>query len=575
MRVKGRRKFLRQVGGGLVAAGAVANGGLASGAEEEAENRGPAAAPGAARLANSLHLRQTAAEVQSQRPHAITTTNGDEALYPNLIGTYGKGFPHAQSGEVNAADYHTMTHAISTQEHADFSNIALGSGRKLVNIEAAFAYDLEGGDPHTFAIPIPPAFSSAQAAADMVELYWQSLARDVPFAQWSTSAVIQNAAAELSSLSAYQGPRDTSTNLVSAASIFRGTAPGCLIGPYISQYLVQTVNFGSTPREQQYRTGVAGADYMTDYSEWLQLVSGTPPYRTEAFNPAFLYLHSGRDLAQLVHYDYTYQAFLQAGLIILNQYPETVLQFNLYQLNNTNPYGTAFAPPARIQAGFTTFGQAHILDWVARMANLALKAACYQKWAVHRRLRPEEFGGRVYNTLAGSAAYPIHASLMNSNALKSSVQASGSALLPQAYVEGCPLSPAYPAGHAAIAGACATILKALFQGTDLVSGAVSVGTDGLSLIPYTDVALTIGGELNKLAWNTSMGRAWAGVNYRSDALAGLMLGEEVALAFLQDQVNTFTETFQGFSLTKFDGTTILIQPLVGAYQGMNLLTPGF
>lgn len=135
--------------------------------------------------------------------------------------------------------------------------------------------------------------------------------------------------------------------------------------------------------------------------------------------------------------------------------------------------------------------------------------------------------------------------------------------------------PVLSGGHAAVAGACATILKALFQGTDLVSGAVTVSADGLSLIPYTDTALTIGGELNKLAWNTSMGRAWAGVNFRSDAMAGLTLGEEVAIAFLQDQVNTFTETFQGFSLTKFDGTTILIQPLVGAYKGMNLLTPGY
>ena len=575
MRVKGRRKFLRQVGGGLVAAGAVANGGLASGAVEEAESREPAAAPGAARIANSVRLRQTAAEFQSQRAHANPVTNGDEALYPNLIGTFGKGFPHSPAGEVNAADYQTMTHAIATQEHADFANIALGSGRKLVNIEAAFVYELEGGDPHTFAIPAPPAFSSAQAAAEMVELYWLSLARDVPFAQWSTSAVIQNAATELAALSAYQGARDAQTNGVSAASIFRGTAPGCLVGPYISQYLMQTVNFGSTPREQVYRTGVAGADYMTDYSEWLQLVSGVAPYRTEAFNPTLLYLHSGRDLAQLVHYDYTYQTFLQAGLIILNQFPETVLQFNLYQLNNTNPYGAAFAPPARIQAGFTTFGQAHILDWVARMGNLALKAACFQKWAVHRRLRPEEFGGRVYNTLSGSATYPIHSTLMYSNGLQSSVRASGSALLPQAYVEGSPLSPSYPGAHGAIAGACATILKALFQGTDLVSGAVSVSTDGLSLIPYTDTALTIGGELNKLAWNTIMGRAWAGVNYRSDAVAGLALGEAVAIAFLQDQVNTFTESFGGFSLTKFDGTTVSIQPGTGPYTGINLLTPGF
>ena len=524
------------------------------------------------RATNALLLRKIAAEVQSQRAEATMATNGDEALYPNLIGTYGKGFLHSQLGEVNVADYETMIHAISTQRHSDFTSIQLGYGRKLVNIESAFAYDLEGGDPHTFSLPIPPTFNSAQAAAEMVELYWQALARDVPFAQWDTSPIIQNAATELSALSGYQGPRDASGN-VTAANIFRGIAPGCLVGPYVSQYLLQTIYFGSTPREQMYRTGVIGADYMIDYAEWLELVSGLPPYRTEVFNSTFLYMRSGRELAQFVHYDYTFQTFLQASLIILDQHPETILDLNLYQLNNTNPYGSAFAAAARIQTGFTTFGAAHIQDWVARAANLALKATCFHKWAVHRRVRPEEFGGRVYNTHAGLANYPIHPDLMNSQALKATIEATGGSLLPQAYVEGCPLHPSYPAGHAAIAGACATILKALFEETDLVSGTVTSSADGLSLVPYDDAALTLGGELNKLAYNQIMARNWAGIHYRSDADAGIALGEEVAICFLQDQVNTFTETFPGFSFTKFDGTKVSIVPGSGDYAGVNLLTP--
>jgi hypothetical protein len=406
----------------------------------------------------------------------------------------------------------------------------------------------------------------------MVELYWQALARDVPFAQFDTSSIVQNAAKELGALSGYKGPRDSNAN-VTAETVFRGSAPGCLVGPYVSQYLLQPIYFGSTPREQMYRTGVIGADYMIDYSEWLELVSGLPPYRTEVFNSTFLYTRSGRELAQFVHYDYTFQTFLQAALIILDQHPETILDFNLYQLNSTNPYGAAFAPAARIQTGFTTFGSAHILDWVSRAANLALKATCFYKWAVHRRLRPEEFGGRVYNNLAGLTNYPIHTDLMNSQALKAIIQATGGSLLPQAYVEGCPLHPSYPAGHAAIAGACATILKAMFQGTDLVSGAVTSSADGLSLVPYEDTALTLGGELNKLAYNMIMGRNFAGIHYRSDADAGIALGEAVAICFLQDQVNTFTETFSGFSFTKFDGTPVSIVPGSGAYSALKLLTP--
>jgi membrane-associated phospholipid phosphatase len=565
MASQGRRKFLRNVGGLL--------GASSLNAEDEVRTpRRPSA--GNPRTANAYLLRETAAHFQSQRPPASPATNGDESLYPNFIGNYGKGLLHSQLGEVNQAAYQSLLHAVSTQKHSDCTSIQLGYGRKLVNIESSWTYDLDGGDPHTMTVAIPPAFASAHIAADMVELYWLALARDVPFAQWSGSSIVQNAAAEITGLAAYTGPRDANGN-VTAANVFRGKMAGCLVGPYISQYMMQTVNMGSTPREQMYRTGVVGADYMTNYGEWLELVSGLPPYRTEVFNPTNLYIRSGRDLAQFVHYDFTYQVFLQAALIILNQFPETILDFNLYQLNNTNPYSTAFAPAARIQAGFTSFGQAHILDWVSRAANMALKSTCYYKWAIHRFLRPEEFGARVYNNLLGLANYPVHSSLMNSRAVQAQVQATGNALVPQAYVEGCPLHPSYPSGHAAIAGACATILKAMFQGSALVSPTVDVSADGLSLVPYTATALTIGGELDKLAHNMVMGRIWAGIHYRTDADSGLALGEEAAICFLQDQVNSFTESYSGFTFTKFDGTTATITPGTGGYAGINLLTPGY
>ena len=64
-----------------------------------------------------------------------------------------------------------MLYALSTEQHADFENIPIGFGRKFVNIESAFTYDLEGGDPHTFGLPAPPAFNTAQMAAEMAELY--------------------------------------------------------------------------------------------------------------------------------------------------------------------------------------------------------------------------------------------------------------------------------------------------------------------------------------------------------------------------------------------------------------------
>lgn len=556
MAVSGRRDFLLQVGG-LAGGAAVSNPNL----------RAPLPAE-STRAGNALILREVAAEVEGARPPASTTTNGDEELYPNKIASFSKGLQHSELGEVNPISYQSLLTALSTQKHSDAENILIGNGRKLVNPEGAFTYDMEGGDSHTFTAPPAPAFASAQSAADMVELYWMALARDVPFAQWATSSVIQNAAAELNALAGYQGPRDAS-GLVSPASVFRGTATGCLTGPYLSQYFMQTIYVGSTPREQMYRTGVAGVDYLTSYAEWLPLQSGSLPVRTEQFDPTFRYIRNGRDLAQFVHYDYITQAFLQAAVFIFNAYPETVLQYNLYQLNHTNPYKNS-----RIQMPFGTFCSPHLEDWLGRAAGLALKAAWYNKWAVHRRLRPEMFGGRVYNTLTSAANYPIPASLLRSQAVQAVVQANGNALLPQAYVEGCPLHPSYPAGHAAIAGACATVMKAIFEETDVIAPTVNLSADGSSLVNYTDVALTLGGEINKLAFNVSLGRSWAGVNYRSDVIAGHMIGEEAAICFLQDQVNTLTETFSGFAFTRFDGTPVSITPGSGPYTGLNTLTPG-
>jgi PAP2 superfamily len=557
MSVKGRRKFLKQVGG------------LAGGAAAATSAYAGRIPSDTSRAENALLLREISAEVEGERPPASTATNNDEKLYPNKIASFSKGLPHSQLGEVDLTAYQSLLTALSTQKHSDAENILIGNGRKLVNPEGAFAYDMEGGDSHTFTAPPAPAFASTQAATEMVELYWQALARDVPFTQWSTSPVIQSAVAEINSIAGYQGPRDIYSGAVTPDTIFRGTATGCLNGPYISQYLMQTVYVGSTPREQKYRTGMPGVDYMTSYSEWLAVQSGSLPASTEHFDPVFRYVRNGRDLAQFVHYDYLVQAFLQAAIVIANSYPETILYYNLYQLNHTSPYKIS-----RIQTPFTTFSAPHVEDWIGRAAGLALKAAWYNKWAVHRRLRPETYGGRVYNTMTGAATYPVPASLLHSQAVQTVVHATGGALLPQAYVEGCPLHPSYPAAHAAVAAACATVLKAIFEETAVIAPTMTLSTDATALIPYLDTTLTIGGELNKLAFNVSMGRNWAGVNYRSDITTGFMIGEEAAISFLEDQVNTLSESFTGFSFTRFDGTPVSIAPQTGPYNGLNILTPG-
>ena len=70
--------------------------------------------------------------------------------------------------------------------------------------------------------------------------------------------------------------------------------------------------------------------------------------------------------------------------------------------------------------------------------------------------------------------------------------------------------------------------------------------------------LTLGNELNKLASNIALARDVAGVHWRSDGMQGLRLGEAVAISVLRDYRATYSERFSGFSLTKFDGTTITV-----------------
>ena len=84
----------------------------------------------------------------------------------------------------------------------------------------------------------------------------------------------------------------------------------------------------------------------------------------------------------------------------------------------------------------------------------------------------------------------------------------------------------------------------------------------MTLVPYTgsDASrTTVNGEINKLASNIGQARNFAEIHWRSDYEWGLRLGEAVALSILRDQANDYLgEDFAGFTITKFDGTTITV-----------------
>jgi hypothetical protein len=491
------------------------------------------------RTAVTLELRKQRALAQSKRPIASMTSNGDEDSLPNRIACFAKGLPQNKYGEVEAAAYESLLTAIKSGKHADFERIARGGGRKLNNPQGAFALHLEGGDPHTFEIPPAPSIASEAGQLETSELYWQALCRDVSFASYGTSAIVRQAAKHLGA---------------TPSSVFRGPTRGDLAGPYVSQFLLKAVPYGSGRIDQRYNVPLPETDFMTTISEWSQIQTGFPPWREASYDPTPRYIRNGRDLAEYVHYDHPYQAYLGAALILINSGPKSVLNCNQFR-SGSNPYRYS-----TVQEGFVTFGQAEVTDWLGRVTTAALKAAYCQKWMVHRRLRPEALGGLIHQTRSGIRKYPVHSSLLESEAVDAVFQHHASWLLPQAYPEGCPLHPSYPAGHAAIAGACSVVLKACFDGSMLLPGCVEPSDDGLSLVACSAYSPTVGDEIDKLAFNIAMGRNWAGIHYRSDAVTGLRLGEDVGISVLQDLACTYTEDFKGFSLRRFSGSQIHIAP---------------
>jgi hypothetical protein len=489
-------------------------------------------------------MRRTAAQLAFERPLPKHPCNGEEDDYAGTrIANFSKGLPHNGLGEVDPAAYNALLAALASGNPDDFEAIPLGGVQPLRNPQAGLAFDLEGPDSHHLAIRPAPRIDGPENSAEAAELYWMALARDVQFTDYASSSLIARAADDLSAFSDFRGPQQAGQ--VTPATLFRGNTLGDLAGPYLSQFLLKECPFGSLTISQRQQTVVSGLDYLTSFETWRNIQNGAAAGQDQ-FDARQRYIRNGRDLGQYVHVDALYEAYLNACLILLDLG---------VPVDPGNPYATTTR-----QDAFSTWGSPHILSLVTEVATRALKAVWYQKWFVHRRLRPEAFGGLVHNVLTGAASYPIDAEILDSAALQAVFRKYGSYLLLQAYPEGSPLHPAYGGGHAAVAGACVTILKAWFDESFVLPHPVVPNHQGTGLVAYTGPdagSLTVGGELNKVAANIAMGRNFAGIHWRTDYSESLTLGEAVAVGILEEQKATYNEG-GSFTLTKFDGTTVTI-----------------
>jgi hypothetical protein len=553
---------------------------------------------GVPRADTARQRRVTAADCERAKPIPSHPCNGDEARYAtrNYFASYTKGLPHLYNrfGEVDSAAYCTLLRALASGNPNDFEQIPLGCvpcttgadgqvtstsdeasrggvpqdadadmrprQRKLESPQAGYNFDLEGIDTHQAInrpdpqpidppIAFPPAFTfdSKEEAVEIVENYWQALTRDVPFKEYKESDLVNKAAEDLQQFGLlYKGPREGGQ--VTWHTYSRGILNGDLIGPFISQYLLLDIPYGAQMIDPRITTVKRELDYMTDYDSWFKVQNGctTPPNVLDGK----VYIRSGRDIGQYVHIDQIYQAYFNAALILMTPRKMGGLEA---PLDPNNPYVRSCT-----QLNFVEFGISQLLSLIGEVSVRAHKAVWYQKWQVHRRLRPEEFGARVHFWKAGQQdRYPVNSIITASQALDLTKEKFGTYFLPQAFPEGSPIHPSYGAGHATLAGACVTILKAWFdESTKIVNltTPVEASADGTMRLPYTETdanQMTVGSELNKLASNIAIARNIAGVHWRSDYTESIYLGEQIAINLLRDYGFTYNENFTGFNLTNF------------------------
>lgn len=426
--------------------------------------------------------------------------------------------------------------------------------------------------------------------------------------------------------------RATTRGIVaSGEDLFRGSTPGAKAGPWLSQFmLVGSSNAGFDIRRPNGNPAAAnppgpdfrglsaaigiedgyilygaqvidqrsfiareGVDYMTNWSAWLDCQNGVDFNGLDQFKDHRRYITTPRDVATYVHYDALYQAYLNACLIMLadgNHFPKD------RGLPETR---------SRTRAAFASFGGPAILSLVTEVATRALKAVWRQKWMHHRRARPEVVAalltlhetdpllihdpacraaiaalrGKIpqvildavaahntaQNAVAGAAVTP----LVPADPDLPVIADAANFLLPMAFPEGSPTHPAYGAGHATVAGACVTTLKAFFEmrlpdGTprpwpyaDVFAPSIKPAEGGELKPVAPHPALTVEGELDKLAANISIARNMAGVHYFTDYYESARLGERVAASIIAEQLSLYAEPV-AVSFTSFDGDAIEI-----------------
>src|SRR5581483_9815962 len=265
-------------------------------------------------------LRKYYASKDNKGP-VFLANNDDIETVPDFRANFSKSFPHNEQGNVDKVQYNKFIKAIKNLSPNLMHEVQLGTppdqgGLTLVSADNIFFADFIGKYAGSYDFPAAPSISSAELAADEVEVYEFALARDVPFINYSSSPDIATACAELNLLSAYSGPVDPSTGTVTPNVIFRGNSAGDLVGPYISQFLLLPVAYGPALFDQKFVVPQPGVVYQTSLNTFLSAYNGKVIENVGPNQPNRKYLYNLAGLAAYVHSEPLYEETFNAALIL-------------------------------------------------------------------------------------------------------------------------------------------------------------------------------------------------------------------------------------------------------------------
>ena len=491
-----------------------------------------------------------------------------QVFYPWI---HSKGLTHdAITGWPLKADVDLLLQARSTatSEAVDAIPLSGGATRKIQNILCSHNFNIIGTDPSpTFDVITKPAIDSNESAFEMAEVYSKSLLRDVSF--WDIEqGVNATANTHITNLNAFPSKSIAPVDggLITAPLLHRDTLPGCLDGPYVSQFLVNGSYFNPIRNENnqaQFRTwnDTIGSQ---DITNWLSIQNGEEPLSTQGLSTP-LFIWNARYLMAIGFTESPAQTMAWLTDYILNQ---SLLALQFQGSDNNDNY---------ISGGLPSLHSS-----IQGVITACMSTAAHHKWGVQMGLRPEALAQRYHfaETLNNNSA--LFDDVPGFQFIKDQVNGvmapfigevqtqstTGTALLRLTRGSGSSMDPSKPSMWSVVAGACITIFKAYLECHDefdqelaypySVIHSLTGGLPTTYAVP-PGTTITINGELNKLASNLGMCQSWLGESFRS--CLAYELGEKIGIRYLEDIQRSFHESydgFEGFTLTKFDGTYTVI-----------------